>query len=224
MKRIIGLFVICLLGACSSPQNCKQRPIPPGDQALYTQKMETVPWPWVQIIPSERAAVHEGINFSSIDQLIRLGMVSAPKRFEKITLVLVDYTILPARKEIIPPPSRTNLRFSEKYIPIPKLFFLKIRFYECEQRPPAEPLYVGTAVIPSHRICFQETLRYLTDTLMFELGQTTSNRIFLELDSRNPHVAKEKSHKKGHHHSSTHNPAPAPAQEPTNSSPAHHEV
>ncbi len=59
--------------------------------------MGVVPWPWVQVVPSERAAAHEEINFSFVDQAIRIGMLNFPAKFEKITLVLVDYGLIAER-------------------------------------------------------------------------------------------------------------------------------
>jgi hypothetical protein len=193
MKKTIGLFVICLLGACSSPESYKKCDLPQADQAFYTQKMDTVPWPWVQIIPSERAATLEEADFSSVDQFIRLGMALYPKKFEKITLVLVDYAILPEKKPHFPKAPHRGMKFSEKYLTVPKRYMLEIRFYGNKQRPPAEPLYMGTVIVPLKEIYFREAMQYMVDSLMLELGAAKASRIFLELDTRNAEVTKKSS-------------------------------
>lgn len=182
MKKTIGLTFLCLLGACATPPSQKLTPQSIAPQNLKGT-IDGAPFPWLHIIPSERTAIFTEIDFNEVSRLIRYSMSSCPKKFDQVTLVLVDYTILPLKDiEGIPSYAHQGVKYCQDYVRVPMRYMVRLSFYKCNRRPPHPPSFVGTALLSPSSTPVYESIRHMTYAIMDELYVSSLNEIFIHLD------------------------------------------
>jgi len=94
VKKAIGIAACLLLEGCRSEVSLVD--VGP-DISTKWPRQDTAPVPWVRVVPSKRTLALKDVNFTTIAEQIRYDINYAPhkKKFERVRLVLVDYTILP---------------------------------------------------------------------------------------------------------------------------------
>ncbi len=174
MKKIIGITLCCFLTSCYH-QSLKvdTGPSPSTNYPLQG----TAPLPWVQVLPTKRTIAFKDVDFHIIAQQLRFDMHYFPhKSLKNVTLVLVDYAILPAE----PPKKRSKeviqnyVSYSLNYEPSPERYTMTMRFYECDQYPPARPLFEETIYMPTSKAPPLEALRLMAVMLIEDYHASTS--------------------------------------------------
>ncbi len=176
MKRIIGLTLMCLLGGCAT-QEIKNTPLKPSLR-------DTAPMPWVQVIPSERAIEFKEIEFDYIARHVRQNMANDREVFNNITLVLIDYTILPAespKKSQMPKNNKGQL-YCKKFIEKPERYFLRLSFYANNTRPPAPPVFTNAETLNIQAAPLSEALCYMVNEATREYICSSSRNVQVDLD------------------------------------------
>ena len=94
MKNRLGLLTCFLLAACTSAE----KKVFSGPVAgLEYRNQNTAPWPWVSVVPSERALAMKDVEFDAVSQQIHFDMAfeSHQNAFKNVRVMLIDYTVLP---------------------------------------------------------------------------------------------------------------------------------
>jgi len=186
VKKAIGLVIGCILGGCETPHTVN-RPLLETSQEhrmhVYSHQ-DTAPLPWVSVVPSERAIEYQEVNFGHIARHLRRMMAIDSEKFKCINLVLIDYTVLeptPPHKELTKKKYGGQL-YCKKYIRKPERYFLKLSFYDRKTRPPAPPLYEGTAVMNVTRAFPTEALSFMIEDIIYERLRLMTKKIHVDLD------------------------------------------
>ena len=183
MRKIIGLAIGCVLGGCTTQPAVVQKPTIAEPHLNYFRQ-DTSPLPWVTTIPSERAVDYKDVDFGAIDRHLRRSMAVDFDKFKKVDLVLLDYTVL----EAVGPHKKLTKKkhqgqaYCKKYILKPKRYFMRMSCYERHKRPPAPPLFEGTAVMDVTKAFPLEALSFMIDELILEHRRLPLKKIEVNLD------------------------------------------
>lgn len=157
VKNRVGLLACFLLAACGCA-DMKKKVFPGPVAGLEYRNQNTSPWPWVSVVPSERAlAMLKTVDFEVISQQMHFDMAFEPhiEAFRDIRLVLLDYTILP--EEI----SKDMLR--------PQRYFMTASFYKVGRRPPDSPDFEYTTSLRTDKAAPQEAMLYMARDIIEEI-------------------------------------------------------
>ncbi len=136
MKKTLCITACCLLAACTSHREKLQKV-----EMLPYAKIDTAPLSYIHVAPSQRAIEFKGVNFDNIARRIRRHLADEPIDFKSIRLILVDYAELPAldadAKFINYPCS--GQKYFENYNGKSARYYLNLKFYKCNNRPPNTP-------------------------------------------------------------------------------------
>lgn len=171
MKKLGSLFLGIFLIGCETPHSNDLNI--PKDMAGFHDVGRT-PWPWVKVIPSERALAYQGFTFPDVRRhlLYALSDSYTLGKFKKVRLALIDYSLLPASPNTTQTLKQKvdNQTYYAEYTALPQRYFMSIQLYECDQRPPAKPSFKGTAYISSEIAAPMEAmhilLREITDNMI----------------------------------------------------------
>jgi len=154
VKNKLGILTCFLLTACTFPE----KDIYPGaNPGIDYRNQNTSPWPWVSIVPSERALALKTVDFEVISQQMHFDMAFERNMcaFRDVCLVLLDYTILP--EEI----SQDRLR--------PQRYFMVASFYKTGRRPPDAPDYEYTTSLRIDKAAPQEAMLFMARDITEEI-------------------------------------------------------
>lgn len=181
MKKIINLTLMCLLTGCATQQNVTKKPML---GLLNPVIRDTASMSWIQVIPSERAIEFKGIAFDYISRHIRHNMANDSEAFNNITLILVDYAILPATSPKIGAMRGKNGKqtYCKDFIEKPERYFLRLSFYENNQRPPSPPAFMETEVLSVEAAPLSEALCYMVNEITREYIASESRQVQMNLD------------------------------------------
>lgn len=159
MKKSLGIITCFLLAGCDTSIKKVIKGPSPG---IEYHNQTTAPWPWVSIVPSERALALKAVNFDSISKHMLFDMSFEPHQetFKDVRVILVDYTIIPEETPgIKPQPSKPEITRSKSYVMVAS-------FYKIGKRPPCPPDFEITTTLQANRAPPQEGLRYMSrDTI-----------------------------------------------------------
>jgi hypothetical protein len=188
MKKELGavLTLSCLLASCDQPFRAVKISDPPAwIPSPFHQ--DAAPMPWVRVLPTERAIAYNGDKFLHYARIIRenISISKVQDYYKNTRLVLVDYGMLPATKptKCMTPTYQKGRLFCENFIPKPERYFLTLSFYGCDQRPNAQPFFMGTAYLPTNHAPVHEAIRFMIMTIVEEYERTSLTKIEVDLDS-----------------------------------------
>lgn len=185
-RRIIACFLVSLLSACTMMKEKPMMKRPTPNTVVASLTSDSAPLAWVQILPSQRAVAFKSVDFNYVSKLIRFWMLPFGEKFGKVTLVLVDYTILPRKKSKSRPIRVGSVQYCDDFIYQPARYFLNISFYEENLRPPARPSFMGTVTMSVFAAPLYETVHYMVDVLMEEhVYSSVKSRLEIVLDEPN---------------------------------------
>lgn len=174
MKNRVGLLTCFLLAACTTTE----KKVFSGPVAgLEYRNQNTAPWPWVSIVPSERALALKDVEFDTISKQMHYDMAFEPHEnaFRDVRIVVLDYTILP--EEI----SQDKLR--------PQRYFMVASFYKIGKSPPDTPDFEITTSLRTDKAAPQEAMRFMARDIMEEIHSlyddcllTPGRKIVIDLD------------------------------------------
>jgi hypothetical protein len=155
----------------------------PGGKEFYR---DIAPLPLVHMVPSERAIAFKSVNFSNISQRLRYDMVfgAYEKKFKKIRLLLIDYTILPHEN-----PEETSLKkkfqgetYLSQYKNKPKRYYMTISFYECDTAPPHPPFFEGTVSMSVKTAPPHEALHMMAHEIIINYLRSPYKKTYVSMD------------------------------------------
>jgi hypothetical protein len=163
VKKVFGIILCFLLAGCNLQNKKVVKGPTPG---IEYHNQTTAPWPWVSIVPSERALALKEVNFESITKHLHFDMSFEPhqKTFQDVRVLLLDYTILP---EEIPTKENKHIK-PEVYRP--KRYFMVASFYKIGRRPPCPPDFEVTTSLQVNRAAPQEAMRYMARDIIEEIA------------------------------------------------------
>lgn len=175
MNKRIGIIVCALLAACTTVEKKVIRGPTPG---IEYRNQNIAPWPWVAVVPSERALALKQVDFEHISRQLHFDMSfeGHSKAFKDVRLVVLDYTILPHDVK----------ENSDR----PKRYFMVASFYKIGKRPPCPPDFEVTTSMRSDSIGVEEAMQYMARDLIEEIHTlyddellTPGRKITVNLDS-----------------------------------------
>lgn len=135
MKKKLGTVLCCLLAGCSSSKPRSQIEI------IESAKVDTAPLEYIHVTPSRRAIEYKPIDFDKLARKIRKLLSDEQINLSVINLIMVDYGALPALEadDIFMKYPCEGPKYYKNYNAKPARYFLNLKFYKCNQRPPAAP-------------------------------------------------------------------------------------
>lgn len=175
MKKALGIISCFLIAGCDE---IKKKVIKGPSPGIEYQNQTTAPWPWISIVPSERALAIKQVNFESISKHMHYDMSFEPhhEAFKDVRIVLVDYTILPEGTQ------KGKSTRAPSYIMVAS-------FYKIGKRPPGPPDFEITTFLQVNRAPPQEAVRYMARDIIEEVHTlndscllTPGRKITVDLD------------------------------------------
>ncbi|MBA3812958.1 MAG: hypothetical protein H0X26_00465 [Alphaproteobacteria bacterium] len=157
MKRRAGLIIFSLLAGCAADNKTRINTPSPG---IGYHNQNTAPWPWVSIVPSERALSLKGVNFEDLSRQLHYDIAFEPHyfQFKDVRVILLDYTILPQdAKKVIQAPQR------------PGRYFMSAGFYRGSNRPPCKPDFEITASLRTDIAATREAMTFMAREIIEEI-------------------------------------------------------
>ena len=157
MKKVGRLIIFSLLAGCTPPRKIVVEGPSPG---IDYHNQTTAPWPWVSVVPSERALAFKKVNFENLSRQIHFDMAFEPYNdtFKDVRIVLLDYTILP--HEI-----KKGKQSSER----PARYFMVASFYTIGRKPPCPPDFEVTATLRADKAGREEGMLYMLRDIIEEI-------------------------------------------------------
>ncbi len=121
---------------------------------LEYAKVDTAPLPYIHVAPSQRAIEFKAVNFDHIARDIRRNLADEPVDYKSISLIMVDYALLPeldADAKFMKYPC-AGPQYYENYNAKPERYYLNLKFYKCNSRPPNKPDREITVTVAKDRI------------------------------------------------------------------------
>lgn len=125
------------------------------------RNQNTAPWPWVSVVPSERALALKTVDFESISRQLHYDLAFYPHQiaFRGVRVVLLDYTILPQETK------------ENKYRP--ERYTMVASFYKFDRRPPCPPDFEITTSLRTDKAGAQEAMRFMIRDIVEECHALT---------------------------------------------------
>ncbi|MBP9692312.1 MAG: hypothetical protein KBD90_03160 [Alphaproteobacteria bacterium] len=184
MKKSIGISIaigMTLIGCTKKEDSI--RIDPPGGNEFYR---DIAPLPLVHMVPSERAAAFKGVDFSDISHRLRFDLAFKPyeKKFKKIRLLLVDYTILPHKNPVETPYKKKiqGQTYLSQYKNKPKRYYMTISFYECDKGPPLPPFFEGTVSMDVNTAPPHEALQMMAHEIIVDYLHSPYKKVYVSMD------------------------------------------
>ena len=177
MKKIAGLLLVPFIAGCQKDNNSVLQGPSPG---IEYRNQKTSPWPWVSIVPSDRALAFKNVNFENICQQLHYDMAFEPNYncFKEVQLIVLDYTILPY-----------ELKEGKRSLERPGRYFMTASFYKAGNRPPCPPDIEISSTLRVNRAAREEAMLYMARDIIDEIHAlyqarelTPGKKIMVNLD------------------------------------------
>lgn len=183
VKNTLRVLICFLLAGCQSVEKKVIKGLTPG---IEYRNQTTAPWPWVSVVPSERAlALLKDVDFDAISRHFHFDMSFEPHHhaFKDVRVVLLDYTVLPEGS------TEKGKTFSEIVHRREKRYFMVASFYKLQNRPPCPPDFEITSSMRADKAGLQEGMRFLARNTIEEVHAlsdddllTPNRKITVDLD------------------------------------------
>lgn len=135
MKKTTSLLACLFLSACNIPEE-------PKITRADFMKLDTAPLEYIHIVPSKRAIEYKEVDFARLDRKIRRNLHDEGiDKFNNITMIMVDYTELPAKEanQFMQQYPCNDPKYYADYDAKPARYYLNLKFYTCNKKPPSAP-------------------------------------------------------------------------------------
>lgn len=162
MKKAVGIITCLLLTSCTGAE---KKIIRGPTAGIEYHNQDTAPWPWVSVVPSERALALKEVDFEIISRQIHFDMSFEPHReaFKDVRVILLDYTILPHQ----------ILKGKER----PQRYFMVASFYKIGKKPPCPPDFEITTSLRTDKAGTQEAMGYMARDIMEEIHTLSDDNL-----------------------------------------------
>lgn len=165
MKKLLGILTCVLLGGCEVTEKIVIKGPSPG---IEYRNQNTYPWPWISVVPSERALAFSEVDFDALSRHFHYDMSFYPHHpaFEDVRIVLLDYTILPDKTH-----GEAKIRSDSDKHPILRSprYFMVASFYKIGNCPPNPPDFEVTASMDVRRAAPHEAMRLLARNIIEDI-------------------------------------------------------
>lgn len=174
VRNSLGVLTCLLLVACT---NSEKKVFSGPVAGLEYRNQNTAPWPWVSVVPSERALAFKEVDFDPISQQLHFDMAFEENRnaFRNVRVVALDYTFLPEKA----PQDKGR----------PQRYFMNASFYNLSNRPPCSPDFEVTTTFLASKAPPQEAMLFMAREIMEEIRSmaadgllTPGRKIMVNLD------------------------------------------
>jgi hypothetical protein len=172
VEKALSIMTCFLLTSCLPIEKKVFSGPSPG---IEYHNQNTAPWPWVSVVPSERALALKEVDFEEISHQLHFDMSFEPNycAFKDVRIVLLDYTILPPKstrsKQLITKPNKYRNR--------PSRYFMVASFYTIGRRPPCPPDFEITTSIRTDKAGAQEAMRFMAHDIVDEISTLSDENL-----------------------------------------------
>lgn len=170
VKKALGIMICLLLAGCAASETEVIKGLSPG---IEYHNQTTAPWPWVSVVPSERALALKEVDFDSLSKHFHFDISFEPRReaLEDVRAIVLDYAILPEGAVA------TGHPYSERGNDRPHRYFMVASFYKLNNRPPCPADFQVTASLRIDKAGIQEAMRLMSREIIEEVQALSDDEL-----------------------------------------------